>query len=119
MYKKGRIEDLTDDEQEIMSSCGIIMSVADSGNIPEIFEKKKFDPQANKKDIEFQASLFALLPAAVRTILEYAQALQKEMPAMNVSGHLSPGRTAKVGRNDPCPCGTGKKYKKCCGMKEQ
>ncbi len=22
----------------------------------------------------------------------------------------------KVGRNDPCPCGSGKKYKKCCGM---
>ena len=21
----------------------------------------------------------------------------------------------KVGRNDPCPCGNGKKYKKCCG----
>ena len=24
--------------------------------------------------------------------------------------------TAKVGRNDPCPCGSGKKYKRCCGM---
>jgi uncharacterized protein len=24
-------------------------------------------------------------------------------------------RTAKVGRNDPCPCGSGQKYKKCCG----
>ena len=22
--------------------------------------------------------------------------------------------TPKVGRNDPCPCGSGKKYKKCC-----
>lgn len=25
------------------------------------------------------------------------------------------GRAMKVGRNDPCPCGSGKKYKKCCG----
>lgn len=25
-------------------------------------------------------------------------------------------RTAKVGRNDPCPCGSGKKFKKCCGV---
>ena len=25
----------------------------------------------------------------------------------------------KVGRNDPCPCGSGKKYKKCCGANEQ
>jgi len=24
----------------------------------------------------------------------------------------------KIGRNDPCPCGSGKKYKKCCGAKE-
>lgn len=24
-------------------------------------------------------------------------------------------KDAKVGRNDPCPCGSGKKYKKCCG----
>lgn len=23
----------------------------------------------------------------------------------------------KVGRNDPCPCGSGKKYKHCCGAK--
>jgi preprotein translocase subunit SecA len=25
----------------------------------------------------------------------------------------------KVGRNDPCPCGSGKKYKKCCGQNEE
>lgn len=28
-----------------------------------------------------------------------------------------PPRTGKVGRNDPCPCGSGKKYKNCCGVK--
>ena len=26
-------------------------------------------------------------------------------------------RGEKIGRNDPCPCGSGKKYKKCCGAK--
>ena len=26
--------------------------------------------------------------------------------------------TPKVGRNDPCPCGSGKKYKQCCGLNE-
>ena len=31
---------------------------------------------------------------------------QKTQPIVNVS---------KVGRNDPCPCGSGKKYKQCCG----
>ena len=29
-----------------------------------------------------------------------------------------PRRVQKVGRNDPCPCGSGKKYKKCCGRDE-
>ena len=27
-------------------------------------------------------------------------------------------KSVKVGRNDPCPCGSGKKYKKCCGQNE-
>lgn len=27
--------------------------------------------------------------------------------------------TGKIGRNDPCPCGSGKKYKKCCLLKEE
>jgi preprotein translocase subunit SecA len=33
----------------------------------------------------------------------------------------APARTStgeKVGRNDPCPCGSGKKYKKCCYLKQ-
>ncbi len=29
-----------------------------------------------------------------------------------------PRHVKKVGRNDPCPCGSGKKYKKCCGRNE-
>ena len=34
----------------------------------------------------------------------------------DVQGHETYRREApKVGRNDPCPCGSGKKYKKCCG----
>ena len=28
-------------------------------------------------------------------------------------------KTIKVGRNDPCPCGSGKKYKQCCMKKDQ
>ena len=36
------------------------------------------------------------------------------------SDGTAPTRRAskKVGRNDPCPCGSGKKYKKCCGAEE-
>ena len=42
--------------------------------------------------------------------------------AWRVSQHLAPQPAppapsfGKVGRNDPCPCGSGKKYKKCCGL---
>ena len=28
---------------------------------------------------------------------------------------VPPAQSSKVGRNDLCPCGSGKKYKKCCG----
>ncbi|MDQ7781681.1 MAG: SEC-C metal-binding domain-containing protein [Desulfomonilaceae bacterium] len=28
-------------------------------------------------------------------------------------------KVQKIGRNEPCPCGSGKKYKKCCLLKEQ
>ncbi len=43
-----------------------------------------------------------------------------EQARMAGSGDAAPvhqvKRTSdKVGRNDPCPCGSGKKYKKCCG----
>lgn len=30
--------------------------------------------------------------------------------------NVVPFRSNKVGRNDPCPCGSGKKFKKCCGL---
>jgi len=42
-----------------------------------------------------------------------------------VYAHFGPARekqnapavaAEKVGRNDPCPCGSGKKFKKCCGL---
>jgi SEC-C motif domain protein len=32
-----------------------------------------------------------------------------------ISGGAIPAVSHKVGRNEPCPCGSGKKYKKCCG----
>jgi SEC-C motif-containing protein len=32
-----------------------------------------------------------------------------------VSGGGIPAVSQKIGRNEPCPCGSGKKYKKCCG----
>jgi hypothetical protein len=38
-----------------------------------------------------------------------------EMPAAQAAPVTIRRASAKVGRNDPCPCGSGKKFKKCCG----
>ncbi|MCR5414246.1 MAG: preprotein translocase subunit SecA [Kiritimatiellae bacterium] len=37
------------------------------------------------------------------------------VPASAPSPDCAPRQQTPVGRNDPCPCGSGKKYKKCCG----
>ena len=37
---------------------------------------------------------------------------------LQTKGQTIRRETPKVGRNDPCPCGSGKKFKKCCGAKE-
>lgn len=36
-------------------------------------------------------------------------------PASEGFGPQAPFRGKKVGRNEPCPCGSGRKYKRCCG----
>lgn len=43
--------------------------------------------------------------------LQYSQIERKQ----NDFGKRKPTKVIKVGRNDPCPCGSGKKYKRCCG----
>lgn len=49
---------------------------------------------------------------------EYKRLLQKELrelPERNPWHLRIPAISEKIGRNAPCPCGSGKKYKKCCG----
>ncbi len=41
---------------------------------------------------------------------ELRMSLLKEIAAAQTAA-----KPKKVGRNDPCPCGSGKKFKKCCG----
>lgn len=38
---------------------------------------------------------------------------------LRYAGFLKDPKAPKVGRNDPCPCGSGKKHKKCCGSPER
>ncbi len=45
--------------------------------------------------------------------------LPEEAARVIASGFTAVRTEPKVGRNDPCPCGSGQKYKKCCAGKEQ
>lgn len=40
------------------------------------------------------------------------------LPSSEPSENLLPSSKRKIRPNDPCPCGSGKKYKKCCGKEE-
>jgi preprotein translocase subunit SecA len=63
--------------------------------------------------------------AAQNSVLDLTRTIQrkkeKEMAALQFVGGEASGpkrpvlAEKKAGRNDPCPCGSGKKYKKCCG----
>lgn len=56
------------------------------------------------------ATLFPNIPVAVQTLQIYGT---KMMSAPLQKAPPPPAH--KIGRNDPCYCGSGKKYKKCCG----
>ncbi|MFZ1109122.1 MAG: UPF0149 family protein [Rhodomicrobium sp.] len=56
-----------------------------------------------------RAAIAEELPDIVRTIAAY----WRNPPAL--PARKLPFRSSKIGRNEPCPCGSGKKYKKCCG----
>jgi uncharacterized protein len=57
---------------------------------------------------ELRADCIPLLPAAILGL--YASARLEAQQRKR-----RPARSTKVGRNEPCPCGSGKKYKRCCG----
>ncbi|ACX51617.1 preprotein translocase, SecA subunit [Ammonifex degensii KC4] len=69
----------------------------------------------------FQNMIAAIQEDTVRYLfrLKVAPAVERRVMVENRSEGDTPSRTVrrekKIGRNDPCPCGSGKKYKKCCG----
>jgi len=52
-----------------------------------------------------------------QSLQEAAEGLRKDMPKESKEVTHTPivNNEPNVGRNDPCPCGSGKKYKQCCG----
>ncbi|MFZ3017758.1 MAG: UPF0149 family protein [Gallionella sp.] len=54
------------------------------------------------------------IPASVARIYRYWQPFRQAEVERMASATIQRDQP-KVGRNDPCPCGSGKKFKKCCG----
>jgi uncharacterized protein len=62
---------------------------------------------------ELTQSAPGLIPGLVETLYEARLALEQGPLAAPALGQVT---RAKTGRNEPCPCGSGRKYKKCCGL---
>lgn len=80
----------------------VIDSISFGPNITAAFKSGEADIEEYRKEI-----LMSELPEKVKMnmLRQLAQIEDKNITQK------------KVGRNDPCPCGSGKKYKKCCGKK--
>ena len=70
----------------------------------ELIEQKRRE-EAERQQLAFQHAQASALPEAEQESPQQAEAPQQPMVR----------DTPKVGRNDPCPCGSGKKYKQCHG----
>lgn len=64
------------------------------------------------KDYEPADYIDELLDESAAAIPQAAIVLYK---LAQITGRSRAGRRSKTGRNDPCPCGSGLKYKRCCG----
>jgi uncharacterized protein len=91
------------DEEATAAIAGLI-TLADIANGKSKLKKKDID--------ELQSAAPDLIPGWI----EILNATRMAQHAGNMPRATAPTSTPKVGRNDPCPCGSGKKYKKCCGL---
>jgi preprotein translocase subunit SecA len=91
------------------------------------YKKESFDlfeMMRERVEDDIVQKLFRFEPVTEEQMLEQRVRQQRAAPKVEFSAppkvegqrpQPSVNRDAKVGRNDPCPCGSGKKYKKCHG----
>jgi preprotein translocase subunit SecA len=82
-----------------------------------LYSVRQIDPiVAYKKEGH---ALFQSLTAGIEHDVVYTiykvSLVKKEAPAQRQPQRAAVPAGRKVGRNEPCPCGSGKKYKHCCG----
>lgn len=97
------IADDKDDEDASFAMAGMITLAAMA------------DPDMDTTEIAAEAE--ELTAAAPDLIAEFVETLNGwRMRNTTDRPPQQPAAVIKVGRNEPCPCGSGKKFKKCCGM---
>lgn len=99
-------EDLNED----MGACMMVLTFFASRDLAQAYQEQI---QATDKPLEeLAAHMLEIFPEALHRYallgLSIADILQRRQAP-------EPARSIKIGRNDPCPCGSGKKYKHCCG----
>lgn len=79
-----------------------------------------FEELSNNIQNDIVKTLFHIQIVTPEKSLEREQVAQPTSTNMDEStgGTTKVRKEPKVGRNDPCPCGSGKKYKQCCGRVE-
>ena len=69
------------------------------------------EPMEEREDAdEIRDEHIALMPRTLVALWKLAQMRSGNRAALQTH------RAQKVGRNDPCPCGSGKKFKRCCAV---
>lgn len=118
----GTFSELTEKyEADPVIFMGFLDGIDSSLKTPQNF--KEFDESSEiTLDIDFEKLFYNMLAADAQhlaTLDAWTEVLSKEK-MMEIIKEFKRSKTvvreeAKIGRNDPCPCGSGKKYKKCCG----
>ena len=118
---EGTVKELADKYNlDILEMTGFLDGINDSLVTPNPIETMEEDTEVNldydmellyKNMVDAKADWLYELPEWDALIdADRRKELYKEQ---KMSGTVIKGE--KIGRNDPCPCGSGKKYKKCCG----
>ncbi|MDY5648464.1 MAG: SEC-C metal-binding domain-containing protein [Lachnospiraceae bacterium] len=118
---KGTVKELAEKYGlDVFNMTGFLDGINDSLVEPNPIEEMEEDTEVNlifdkeklyKNMVDAKADWLYELPQWDEI---FTRERQKELYLeQKKSGTIIKG--AKIGRNDPCPCGSGKKYKKCCG----
>lgn len=99
---------------------GFVDGINDSLKTPYDLEKVTADEEL-VFDIDFEKLYFNMLDAKAEYLFDLPQweaifsvEKRKEIATAYKQSKIVRNEN-KIGRNDACPCGSGKKYKKCCG----